>query len=68
MSLKGSTAKGGIRNFIIERSAENAITYLAVRTLIQGKQKKQKLVEALKEAVAELKETNPNFRGFWVLN
>eukprot|EP00957_Ditylum_brightwellii_P061008 4630942-Ditylum_brightwellii.AAC.1 len=44
-----------------ERSAENAITYLAVQTLIQGKQKKQKLVEALKEAVAELKDTNPNF-------
>eukprot|EP00957_Ditylum_brightwellii_P166385 12665912-Ditylum_brightwellii.AAC.1 len=44
------------------------MTYLAVQTLTQGKQKKQKLVEALKEAVTELKETNPNFRGFWVLN
>ena len=65
---KGRAAKGGVRNYIIDRSAENAMTYLAVRTLIQGKQKKQKLEEALKEAVAELKETNPNFRGFWVLN
>eukprot|EP00957_Ditylum_brightwellii_P035774 2712462-Ditylum_brightwellii.AAC.1 len=62
---KGRAAKGGIRNYIIGRSAENVITYLAVQTLIQGKQQKQKLVEALKEAVAELKETNPNFRGFW---
>eukprot|EP00957_Ditylum_brightwellii_P093125 7089732-Ditylum_brightwellii.AAC.1 len=44
------------------------MTYLAVRTLIQGEQKKQKLEEALKEALAELKEMNPNFRGFWVLN
>ena len=25
-------------------------------------------MEALKEAVAELKETNPKIRGFWVLN
>eukprot|EP00957_Ditylum_brightwellii_P118485 9036634-Ditylum_brightwellii.AAC.1 len=62
MISKGRAAKGEIRNFIIERSAENAMIYLAVRTLIEGKQKQQKLVEALNEAVAELKETNPNFR------
>eukprot|EP00957_Ditylum_brightwellii_P053602 4061281-Ditylum_brightwellii.AAC.1 len=62
---KGRAAKGGNRNYIIKRSAKNAMTYFAVRTLIQGKQKKQKLGEALKEAVAELKKTNPNFREFW---
>eukprot|EP00957_Ditylum_brightwellii_P075049 5702934-Ditylum_brightwellii.AAC.1 len=61
---EGRAAKGVIRNYIIKRSAENAMTYLAGQTLIQGKQKKQKLEEVLKEAVAELKETNPNFRGF----
>eukprot|EP00957_Ditylum_brightwellii_P187362 14269961-Ditylum_brightwellii.AAC.1 len=33
-----------------------------------GKQKKQALLKALKEAVAELKETNPKFRGLLVLN
>eukprot|EP00957_Ditylum_brightwellii_P128559 9806513-Ditylum_brightwellii.AAC.2 len=53
--LEGRAAKGGTRNYTIERSAENATTYLAVCTLIQGKQKKQALVEALKEAVVELK-------------
>eukprot|EP00957_Ditylum_brightwellii_P055572 4211329-Ditylum_brightwellii.AAC.1 len=47
---KERVAKRGGRNFIIERSAENAITYLAVWILIQGKKKKQTLVEALKEA------------------
>eukprot|EP00957_Ditylum_brightwellii_P157397 11979817-Ditylum_brightwellii.AAC.1 len=68
MISKVRAEKGGTRNYIIERSVENAITYLANQTLIQGKQKKQKkqtLVEALKETVTDLKETNPKFRGFW---
>eukprot|EP00957_Ditylum_brightwellii_P040793 3088579-Ditylum_brightwellii.AAC.1 len=65
---KGRAAKRGSRNFIIERSADNATTYLAVQTLIQGKQKKQTSVKAFKEAVVELKETNPKFRGFGALN
>eukprot|EP00957_Ditylum_brightwellii_P008703 660579-Ditylum_brightwellii.AAC.1 len=52
---KGSATNGGSHNYIIERSAENDIIYLAICTLIQGKQKKQTLVEALKEGVAELK-------------
>ena len=30
MISKGRAAKGGVRNYIIERSAENAMTYLAV--------------------------------------
>eukprot|EP00957_Ditylum_brightwellii_P179417 13667667-Ditylum_brightwellii.AAC.1 len=62
---KGMAAKGGSGNFIIERSAENAITYIVVQTLIQEKQKKQTLVEALKEAMAELKEINPNLQCDW---
>eukprot|EP00957_Ditylum_brightwellii_P043131 3267985-Ditylum_brightwellii.AAC.1 len=61
---KGRATNGGSCNYIIKRSAENAITYLEIYTLIQGKQKKQSLVEALKKGVLELKRTNPNLKGF----
>eukprot|EP00957_Ditylum_brightwellii_P176543 13445450-Ditylum_brightwellii.AAC.1 len=49
MISKGRAINGCTHNYIIKRSAENAITYLAVHILIQGKQKKQTLVEALNE-------------------
>eukprot|EP00957_Ditylum_brightwellii_P159343 12128963-Ditylum_brightwellii.AAC.1 len=62
---KGRATDGGGCNYIIKRITKNAITYLAICTLIQEKQKKQTLVEALKEGVTELKVTNPKFKGFW---
>eukprot|EP00957_Ditylum_brightwellii_P012089 913611-Ditylum_brightwellii.AAC.1 len=65
---KGRATNGSSCNYIIKRNAENVISYLAISTLIQGKQKKQSLVEAQKEGVEELKGTNPKFKGFWILN
>eukprot|EP00957_Ditylum_brightwellii_P065484 4967369-Ditylum_brightwellii.AAC.1 len=47
--LEGRATNGGTHNYIIERSAENVITYLVICALIQGKKKKQSLKEALKE-------------------
>eukprot|EP00957_Ditylum_brightwellii_P020512 1546209-Ditylum_brightwellii.AAC.1 len=52
---------------IMERRFEegsSSFTILKRRAAKGGKQKKQTLVEALKEAVAELKEMYPKFRGF----
>eukprot|EP00957_Ditylum_brightwellii_P013094 989580-Ditylum_brightwellii.AAC.1 len=45
---KGRATNGGSCNYIIKRSAESAITYLAMCTLIQGKQKKRTYIHKYK--------------------